>query len=210
MADIWTRIREERQALADLLPTLSNEQWETPSLCDGWSVRDVVAHLISVHERETWPTFFAILQNRLSVDRYNANSMRRIGAVSDKTLIARYDTTVEMQTKPFIPTQFVLAESLIHNEDIFKALDSERVVPIETVLLIAQLYRSIGMARKWKRKSAHIKLVATDADWTYGNGDEARGPLLSIVMLLAGRNVVSRDLEGAGAERLQRRAFASS
>ena len=209
MADIWTRIREERQALADLLPTLTNEQWETPSLCDGWSVRDVVAHLISVHERENASLVMGLLQNGLRVDRYNEQTMRRIGAVSDKTLIARYDTTVETRTNVLIPTQFLLAETLIHNEDIFKALGKERVVPIETVLLIAHLYRSTGLARKWRRKNAHIKLVATDANWIYGDGDEARGPLLSIVMLLAGRQAVSRDLEGAGAERLQRRAYAA-
>jgi uncharacterized protein (TIGR03083 family) len=208
MADLWTRIEKERQALADALPALTEEQWEAPSLCTGWSVRDVVAHLVSVHERQTGPVLLGLLRERLNIDRYNARTMTRIGAVSNKTLIARYNTTVNMRCKPPIPTQFVLAESLIHNEDIFMALDRSRVVPIETVLIVAQLYRSIGMARKWKRQSPHIKLIATDADWTYGDGDEARGPLLSIAMVLADRNAAVHRLEGEGAKRLQSRAYA--
>ena len=37
----------ERADLADFLATLTREQWESPSLCEGWRVRDVVAHVMS-------------------------------------------------------------------------------------------------------------------------------------------------------------------
>ena len=43
MSDIWTTVAAERGALADDLDGLSDEQWETPSLCTGWSVHDVLA-----------------------------------------------------------------------------------------------------------------------------------------------------------------------
>ena len=32
-------------ALAELLDTFPDAQWDTPSLCAGWRVREVVAHL---------------------------------------------------------------------------------------------------------------------------------------------------------------------
>ena len=38
----------ERLELADLLDTLTPEQWAAPSLCAGWSVRDVCSHLIGM------------------------------------------------------------------------------------------------------------------------------------------------------------------
>ncbi|MDQ1541789.1 MAG: hypothetical protein QOH29_2515 [Actinomycetota bacterium] len=43
----WPMIHSERQALADDLAGLRDEQWAMPSLCAGWSVRDVLAHMTS-------------------------------------------------------------------------------------------------------------------------------------------------------------------
>src|SRR5256885_14810123 len=40
-------MRDERRDLRRFLPTLTPEQWQTPSLCRGWTVRDVVAHLVA-------------------------------------------------------------------------------------------------------------------------------------------------------------------
>ena len=43
--DHWDRIAAERRSLADLLDTLTPEQWAMPSLCGAWTVRDVAVHL---------------------------------------------------------------------------------------------------------------------------------------------------------------------
>jgi uncharacterized protein (TIGR03083 family) len=210
MADLWLRIRDEREALAEFLPGLSEEQWNHPSLCEGWSVRDVVAHVISAHERETGPFFLGLARSGFNVNAYNQRTLERIRSVGTKTLIARYNATVDLRSKPPIPTQFVLAETLIHNEDIFRALDYRRVVPIETSLIVAQLYRSLGMARRWVKQHGYIKLVANDAGWQYGEGDTATGPLLSMVMLLAGRDSAAQDLEGEGARRIVAKSSTAS
>src|SRR4051794_41529528 len=42
---VWASIDAERSSLADLLDDLGEEEWVHPSLCDGWRVRDVAAHL---------------------------------------------------------------------------------------------------------------------------------------------------------------------
>src|SRR4051794_41658976 len=42
---VWASIDDERSSLADLLDDLGEEEWVHPSLCDGWRVRDVAAHL---------------------------------------------------------------------------------------------------------------------------------------------------------------------
>ncbi|WP_433294041.1 maleylpyruvate isomerase N-terminal domain-containing protein [Actinoplanes sp. CA-030573] len=41
----WTVITQQRLALAELLAGLTGTEWEHPSLCAGWRVRDVAAHV---------------------------------------------------------------------------------------------------------------------------------------------------------------------
>ena len=48
----WAYIDEQRADLADYLDELTPEQWETPSLCQGWTVRQVAAHI--THSRTNW------------------------------------------------------------------------------------------------------------------------------------------------------------
>ena len=43
--DIWNAIDEQRVRTADLLEQLTDDEWSRPSLCEGWTVRDVAAHL---------------------------------------------------------------------------------------------------------------------------------------------------------------------
>jgi uncharacterized protein (TIGR03083 family) len=43
--EVWRAIDAERVSLADLLDSLGEQEWEIPSLCAGWRVRDVAAHL---------------------------------------------------------------------------------------------------------------------------------------------------------------------
>ena len=41
----WQVVIEQRLAIAELLAGLSEADWEQPSLCAGWRVRDVAAHV---------------------------------------------------------------------------------------------------------------------------------------------------------------------
>jgi len=45
--DTWPTIHAERRALAADLRTVTGDQWDTPSLCSKWTVRDVLAHMTS-------------------------------------------------------------------------------------------------------------------------------------------------------------------
>ncbi|MFB7758070.1 maleylpyruvate isomerase N-terminal domain-containing protein, partial [Streptomyces sp. NPDC056121] len=46
--DVWAIVHAERAALIDDLARshLTDDQWLKPSLCDGWTVHDVLAHLV--------------------------------------------------------------------------------------------------------------------------------------------------------------------
>ncbi|GAA1865548.1 hypothetical protein GCM10009836_52420 [Pseudonocardia ailaonensis] len=49
----------ERGDLAELLATLEPEQWDAPTLCDEWRVREVVAHMVSYDELSPLQTAIA-------------------------------------------------------------------------------------------------------------------------------------------------------
>jgi len=55
MTDVWPLVHAERHALVDDLSRLTDEQWRTPSLCEGWTVHDVAAHLVGNAGRITVP-----------------------------------------------------------------------------------------------------------------------------------------------------------
>lgn len=203
MSDHWIQIHQEREALGELLPSFTAEQWNTPSLCEGWSVRDVVAHQIDSYERELFPFVSGLIQTKGNMDKLNQEALEHIRDTPDDALIARYRIAVDRRTKPPVPTVFVLAEALVHNQDIMRPLKIDRQVPLHSVLDVANLYRRIGYARKWRHNCPNVKLVASDTSWEYGEGEVATAPLLSIVMMLAGRSEFTKDFTGPGAERLQ-------
>src|SRR5665213_2449281 len=57
-SDTWSIIHAERAALVADLGSLTDQQWATPSLCGGWTVRDVLGHMVAT-AKKTPPTFFA-------------------------------------------------------------------------------------------------------------------------------------------------------
>ena len=44
--DEFAQIAQERTMLADVLDGLTEDQWQTQSLCSAWTVHDVAAHLL--------------------------------------------------------------------------------------------------------------------------------------------------------------------
>lgn len=45
--EVIAGFREERERLVEYLQTLDDTAWETPSLCEGWTVRELYAHLVA-------------------------------------------------------------------------------------------------------------------------------------------------------------------
>ena len=43
--EAWRLIDDHRVRLTDILVDLSEQEWRSASLCPGWTVRDVAAHL---------------------------------------------------------------------------------------------------------------------------------------------------------------------
>ncbi len=88
MSQIWDLVHAERKALIADLFELSEEQWETPSLCGGWSVHDVAAHLIDNARTTTPRLLVAMAKARFDFDRQNSNGVAaEKGSAPQQTLI---------------------------------------------------------------------------------------------------------------------------
>jgi uncharacterized protein (TIGR03083 family) len=205
--DVWQEIGAERKSLVDALAGLPAADWDRPSLCGGWSVREVVAHLIATASL-TPPTFLASMA--ASGFRFDAMVNRKIrelvAANSDSQLVELYRARVDARTAPPGPTLSWLGETIIHGEDIFRALDGYREHPVERVLAVADFYKNSNLLIGAKRRIAGLTLRATDADWTHGTGPEVTGASIALLLAMTGRRAPLDDLTGDGVEVLRQRS----
>ena len=78
----------ERRDFADLLDSLNDEQWNAPSLCGDWRVRDVAIHIVAYLDRSTPGFFTAMARHRGRVDGLNAADLSHLSAWSHDDIVA--------------------------------------------------------------------------------------------------------------------------
>ena len=197
--------RGEREDLLALLETLTPQQWQHPSLCRGWRVHDVVAHVLSYDELGPRALLQRLAAGRFSPDRANAVGL---AAYRDRTRGELLDLLRAHLTPSGLPAglggRIGLTDALIHHQDVRRPLGLPRDIPGErlTAALQTALFAPVvrGVLRVWD-----VRLVATDLDWSFGRGPEVHGPAESLLMAVAGRAGVAGELSGPGAARLARR-----
>jgi uncharacterized protein (TIGR03083 family) len=197
--------RDERAELVDLLRTLTPEQWETPSLCAGWRVRDVVAHMFSYEGLPLPALVGRLLRSGLTLGRANALGVAAQSGRSTDELVA----LAANHLTPSGPTtafggRVALCDALIHHQDIRRPLGLHRDIPAErltAVLGFAVTAPPLGA----RSRIRGLTLTATDIDWTTGAGPAVTGPAEALLMALAGRRGVVGELSGPGCAELTRR-----
>jgi uncharacterized protein (TIGR03083 family) len=204
--ETWDMIKIERGSLVDALAALPAADWDKPSLAAGWTVRDVVAHMIATAQM-TPPEFFAALIR--AGFRFNAMSEQRIANVragrSDTQLVDTYRSLTDARSAPPGPTVSWLGETIVHGEDVFRALGRYREHPVAHVTAVGDFYSGSNLLIGAKRRIEGVALRATDTDWTHGSGPEATGPAIALVMAMCGRKAALDDLSGPGVEVLRGR-----
>lgn len=197
-ADRMRLAAEERRDLADLLDTLTPDQWALPSLCEGWTVRDVIAHLISYEEIGYLALAGAIVRSGFRPVRLNRARQEAYRDHEPQQLveILRSHLTPRGLTAGF-GGGIGLTDCVIHHQDIRRPLALPRVVPHDR--LLAALDMSLrALVLPSRHNAAGVRVVATDVDWQHGDGPEVTGPGESLLMALAGRAEALGELEGAG------------
>ena len=205
MADLWAAVRPEREALAADLETIDEAVWTTPSLCLGWTVRDVLAHMTAL-ARMTPPKFFRkLLASRLNLTRLQASDIAlEKGTTVDETL-ARFRGVAANRNGLLGQQKTLLGETLMHAEDIRRPLGIKHEYPLGSLVTVADFYKGSNLIAGTKRRIAGLSLQANDTDWSTGSGPVVKGPMLSVLMVMAGRHAAIADLEGDGVEVLRAR-----
>ncbi len=183
---IWSFVDAQRAEIADLLDTLDDQQWMAPSLCDGWRVRDVAAHLTHSHMSPAR----AMVEAVKSGFRFDP-MIRRLGVEDprSKTQIAEALRGMVGARKkvPGTSVQQPLIELLVHGQDIAVPLGIDLPMPAEAAAEAANRLAGMTFPINATRQLNGVRLVATDADFAAGEGREVRAPIRDIVMILAGR-----------------------
>jgi uncharacterized protein (TIGR03083 family) len=192
--DYWSAVRAMRLRVADLLASLSAAQWEAPSLCRGWRIRDVAGHLSLVPTITTWQMIAAAPRAGFNPHRINTRLARRYGSAAPDEIVARIrEHAGSRHTAAVLDGRDALFDVIVHSQDIALPLGRECPVPPE--------FSRAGLDRVWamgwpfhaRRRLAGRTLRATDTDWTAGAGPDLSGPAVALLLLLTGRTEAAAD-----------------
>ena len=204
-AELWGLIHQQREKVGDVLGTLTDAEWESPSLCEGWRVRDVVAHMVETHLM-TPPRFVGMFASSgFRFNTFAANGIARHTSQSPAALLAQYRETAPRTTAPPGPKPTWLAEAVIHGEDLARPTGKSVSVAPAALVTVADFARNATPLLHGKQRSAGLRLRATDVDWSTGDGPEVSGPAASLILAITGRKSALADLSGEGLETLSSR-----
>jgi uncharacterized protein (TIGR03083 family) len=203
--DVMELARAEQADLAALLATLTPRQWDAPSLCEGWRVRDVVAHLVSYDGVRGREIGRRLVRSGLSPDGANTSGVAEFNTRPPEELaelLKGADGTRGLPAR--LAGWVVLTDTLVHHQDIRRPLGLPRKIPPER-LRAALRFATFAPPLRGFWHVRGVRVVATDVEWSFGRGPEARGPGEAVLMTLAARRGAARDLHGPGAAALVRR-----
>lgn len=200
-AKLWEMVHAERAALADDLAGLDRAQWDAASLCDDYTVREVVAHLTAGANLAPLSWMAGVIRYRFNFDAHNAYRVaQQLGTDPEETL-ERFRRSVTSTTKPPIPVIAMLGEVIVHGEDIRRPSGIRRDYPIATLTQVAEYFQRSNMTVPSKRRARGLRLSATDGPFSGGAQAAApvNGSTLALIMAMAGRPAYAAELTGEGA-----------
>jgi len=194
--------RDERKGFASFLDGLTSQQWNSPTLCELWTVREVAIHTVSYDELTTAGLVGRFLKGRLNTDRINAIGVADYSDRSPQqiTVLIRSYAQPHGLTGGF-GGKIALTDGMIHQQDIRRSIGLPRTIDPErlrTALNFARFAPTIRGA--WRARG--VRLVASDLDWSHGRGPEVRGPGEALLMAMAGRRAALDDVDGPGKAKL--------
>jgi uncharacterized protein (TIGR03083 family) len=203
--DPWPFIHTERKALAADLTALSEDQWKSPSLCEGWTTQDVLAHMTAAAKITPTKFFSSFLGSGFSFEGVQKKGIAAERGATGADTLEHFNAVLDSNRKPPGPIETPLGEVVLHSEDIRRPLDIDHHFDAQWLTRLADFYRGSNLIIGGKKRASGLSFRATDTDWTAGSGPEVAGPALSIVMAITGRKAALGDLSGDGVDVISRR-----
>lgn len=200
-ATLWTWIHAERAALAATLAEITADEWAHDTLCPGWTVHDIAAHVIS-NPQIGWGRMGGLMARNLGRG-YNTmifREVKRLGARETRESILSDFDRFATSTRHVPTTTAVepLIDALLHHQDIVRPLGRAHDMPPEAAAVAADRVRRLAPLMGTRKLLRSVRLVATDVDWTRGDGPTISGPMQELLMLSSGRAPDASLMSGEG------------
>jgi uncharacterized protein (TIGR03083 family) len=209
---LWSEVDHQRRRTVAMLEGLTDGQWDHPSLCEGWTVRHVAAHLTL--QRQHLPDVIRYmaahpsLLGALSLNRMIDRTARLQAALPTDEIIAGIRAGIgSRRHNSFIAPAGSLSDTLVHAQDI--------AIPLGLDLEMRPTAAAIAVDHIWATRHGWTgsvfrqlpldgyRLVATDVEWSAGSGPRITGPASALLLLVTGRRIALERLEGDGAAQLK-------
>lgn len=211
--ELWSGVDDQRARTALLLEGLTAEQWAHPSLCPGWTVRDVAAHLTL--QQQTFGDLFGFIARHPRMLRsvtLNAtirdSAVIRGGELTSAQVIEDIRAGIgSRRHNAFVTPLETLTDILVHSQDIALPLGLDlEMRPGPCALAATRRWDTRGTWLAWVNRRLPLdghQFRATDVDWERGRGSQVVGPIGAILLLITGRPAALSRLSGDGAQSLR-------
>jgi len=197
-SDTWRYIHGERVVMTESLASLSGEQWAAPSWCEGWSVQETAGHIVAAAEQTPLNFYKELAQAGFKFNVFTERGAKRVSAAGPDELVRRLGARTTTTNHPPAPVMAMLGEIIVHGEDIRRPLGLKHQPPDEALVALADSWKNTNLLIGAKKRIAGVRLFATDVTWSHGDGPEASGPLVSLILAMTGRKGAHADLRGEG------------
>lgn len=203
--DTWQLIAQERSTLADGLAGLSEQEWNAPSLCAGWTNRDTLAHIVSTAEMTAGKFLAGMVATGFQFNRMTAKNIAHIGTDDPGILLGRLRAAAGSHNHPPGPVAAMLMEIVVHGEDIAYAQGRRLDHSADGLRAAAEFAKNAQPLVHVRSRITGLTLKATDFDWQTGSGPEVRGPLVALLLAMSGRGRALDECTGDGVAILRER-----
>ncbi|WP_218938335.1 maleylpyruvate isomerase family mycothiol-dependent enzyme [Modestobacter altitudinis] len=207
---VFAAAERERRAVAELLAGLDAEQLATPSLCAGWDVRTVAAHLVTALTGADRRFVTAALRARGNLHRANDALAREEARRPVTDLVGRLQRSAGHRVSPpVVGPRGPLTDVLVHGGDMRVPLGlphDPAADGVRAALDFVTGSRAVGFVPR--ARLAGLRLVAEDLDVAHGEGADVRGRGIEVLMAVCGRRALLGTLRGPGVPVLARRLSA--
>lgn len=198
----WQVIEQQRRAVADLLDDLTPPEWDSPSLCAGWRVRDVAAHL-AMAPQPPGPAAMIRMGIRAGGRFHRMNHDAAVRYSDRPDLAGEIRAHAASRRLPAVTNyRNIFFDVIVHAQDIARPLGRTIEVTPRAAAVAAQRVWTMGWPFWAKRHLRGLHLAADDIEWSTGAGTPVHGPILDLLLAMTGRSVAVANLRGPGVQAL--------
>lgn len=200
---VWEFVQAERARLTDDLESSTPRDWATPSLCPGWDVHDVLAHLVDSARTSRIRFATRMVLVRFDFDADNATGIARERRTDPRETLAAMRAAVPLTRSPIAPRPTRLVEAIVHGEDIRRPLGiAATYAPDAVAAALAYQVKTPTAFGGGRERVDGLRLVATDTEFDRGAGTVVRSRAVDLLLAVSGRAVSAAAFDGPGAAQL--------